>query len=99
MEGCTGPRLPCPSSSALSHSSPTGSPHRQCLCLFRGALPGLCGGVQGAQGRVGPVEHRLSDRSSHRLWGDGELWQDEAGQAAQNKNLSLLDSSLRDNDT
>lgn len=45
------------------------------------------------------MEHRLSDRSSHRLWGDGELWQDEAGQAAQNKDLSLLDSSLRDNDT
>lgn len=53
-------------------SSPTGSPRRQCPCLFQGVLPEPCRGDQGAQDRVGPVGRRPSDRSSRRLWGKQE---------------------------
>ena len=61
------PALPSPSA-----GSPTGSPRRRCPCPFRGALPGPCGGGQGAQGRGGPVGHKSGDRSSRKLWGKQE---------------------------
>lgn len=69
MGGPAQPQPPSPPAPP-GPSSPTGSPRRQCLCQFQGALPGPRTGGQRAQGRGGPEGRRSSDRSTRRLWGE-----------------------------